>query len=108
MTPAPEEDRWGHRLGAGGRAEWRLDEVLSENAELDFERPFLPAALSGERSLEWASDRERLVLNHVRAHGYVALFGVVEEMIHAEVMARSPNRWHLTQPVALEATLVVL
>jgi uncharacterized OsmC-like protein len=28
--------------------------------------------------------------------------------IHAEVMARSPNRWHLAQPVALESTLVVL
>lgn len=28
--------------------------------------------------------------------------------IHSEVMAQSPNRWHLAQPVTLESTLVVL
>jgi hypothetical protein len=80
MSAVPD-DRWSHLLGAAERAEWRLDEVLSEDAELDFERPFLPAALSGERALGWASGRERLALNHVRAHGYLALFGIVEEMI---------------------------
>ena len=26
---------------------------------------------------------------------------------HAEMIARSPNRWHLAQPVALDATLIV-
>lgn len=29
------------------------------------------------------------------------------EEIHREVMANSPNRWHLTQPIQLEAELIV-
>lgn len=84
MSAVPD-DRWSHLLGAAERAEWRLDEVLSEDAELDFERPFLPAALSGERALGWASGRERLALNHVLGHGDL---GVALAILHIEWMTQ--------------------
>jgi hypothetical protein len=62
---------------------WTLDEVFPPGTALDFSRPFLPAALSGERDLSLLSDDEKLKLNHISGHAYINLFAFVEEYILA-------------------------
>ena len=72
---------WTPILAASERARFALDAVLPEDAQFDFTRPFLPAAMTGAEALPLRGADERLVLGHVRAHGYLALFGLVEEFI---------------------------
>lgn len=68
-------------LATSQRAAWQLDDVLPETADLDFTRPFLPEALARTGAASGLSDAERLVLNQVRGHEYLAMFGLVEEFI---------------------------
>src|SRR5690606_28891697 len=68
-------------LASSQRAAWQLDEVLPDGAELDFTRPFLPEAFARTGGATGLSDGERLVLNHIRGHEYLAMFGLVEEFI---------------------------
>lgn len=68
-------------LSATSRASWQLDDVMPPHARLDFTRPFLPEALARTGRLQGLSDEERMLLNHIRGHEYLSLFGVVEEFI---------------------------
>jgi hypothetical protein len=68
-------------LASSHRAAWQLDDVLPENASLDFSRPFLPEALARKDGAAGLLDAECLVLNHIRGHEYLAMFGLVEEFI---------------------------
>jgi len=68
-------------LAASTRAAWQIDDVISADAELDFSRPFLPESLARTAPLPMLSGKERLALNHIRAHDYLCLFGLVEEFI---------------------------
>jgi hypothetical protein len=68
-------------LAASRRAAWEIDDVLPKGAKLDFSRPFLPDGLTRIGELSGFSDAERLTLNHVRGHEYLAMFGLVEEFI---------------------------
>jgi uncharacterized OsmC-like protein len=61
---------------------WSLDEVLPPGARFDFRRPLLPEGLARTAALDDVLDADdRLRLNHIRAHGYLAMFGVVEGFI---------------------------
>src|SRR4030095_6020897 len=68
-------------LAASTRAAWQIDDVISSDAELDFSRPFMPENLAQIQGLDMLSSEEKLTLNHIRAHEYLCLFGVVEEFI---------------------------
>jgi hypothetical protein len=68
-------------LSAGTRANWQIEDVLPEAAQFDFTRPFMPEALVRIAALSGLSESERLTLNHVRGHEYLAIFGLVEEFI---------------------------
>jgi hypothetical protein len=68
-------------LAASTRAAWQIDDVIGPGAALDFSRPFMPENLARTRGLSMLSAQERLTLNHIRAHEYLSLFGVVEEFI---------------------------
>ena len=68
-------------LASSQRAAWQIDDVLPERAELDFSRPFLPEALARTGKAAGLSRPERLLLNQIRGHEYLALFGLVEEFI---------------------------
>lgn len=68
-------------LASSHRAAWQLDDVLPENANLDFSLPFLPEALARTGGETGLSGAERLVLNQIRGHEYLAMFGLVEEFI---------------------------
>jgi hypothetical protein len=68
-------------LAASYRAAWELDDVIPEGSRLDFSRPFMPEALARTAGIEGLSERERLILNQIRGHDYLSLFGVVEEFV---------------------------
>lgn len=68
-------------LDTSERVAFRLDDVMDARAELDFERPFLPESLARTSVLSFLSPGEQRVLNHIRAHAYLSLFGLVEEFI---------------------------
>lgn len=68
-------------LAASSRAAWQLDDVMPESAELDFSRPFLPEALARVDETPGVAPGERMLLNQIRGHEYLCMFGVIEEMI---------------------------
>lgn len=73
-------------LAASTRAAWQLDDVIAPDAALDFSKPFMPDSLARTQELDFLSERERLTLNHIRAHEYLCMFGLVEEFILPFVM----------------------
>lgn len=68
-------------LASSQRAAWRIEDVFPDGAALDFGRPFLPEALARTAAAPGLSADERQVLNHIRAHEYLSMFGLVEEFI---------------------------
>jgi hypothetical protein len=68
-------------LAASYRAAWEIDDVIPQGAALDFSRPFMPEALARTAGVEGLSDRERLILNQIRGHDYLSIFGLVEEFV---------------------------
>lgn len=49
---------------------------VAAKGRLDFSRPFLPEPLAGTAGLGFLAPAERLVLNQIRGHGYLAMFGL--------------------------------
>ncbi len=68
-------------LATSLRANWRIEDVIGGERRLDFARPFLPETFARTQELTFLSSAERLTLNHVRAHGYLAMFELVEQFI---------------------------
>lgn len=66
---------------AARQAPWQIDDVIGDGDVLDFSRPFLPEALARTSSLTALHADERLLVNHIRAHEYLGIFGLVEEFI---------------------------
>ena len=68
-------------VAASQRAPWQIEDVIGDDDVLDFSRPFLPEALARTSSLTALDADERLLVNHIRAHEYLGIFGLVEEFI---------------------------
>lgn len=68
-------------LAASTRAAWQIDDVIGPGAALDFARPFMPEALARTTMVKGLSAGERLLLNQIRGHEYLCIFGLVEEFV---------------------------
>jgi hypothetical protein len=68
-------------LAASQKVSWRLEDVIGSDKQLDFGKPFMPASLARVAGLDFLSPGERQVLNQIRGHDYLYLFGAVEEFI---------------------------
>ena len=68
-------------LSSSWRAAWQIEDVLPAGAALDFDRRFMPEALARTATIPFLRDDESRILNQVRGHEYLALFGLVEEFI---------------------------
>jgi hypothetical protein len=79
-------------LRSSERVAWKLDDVLAEDAELDFSKSFLPEALVDAEPLPFLDVEERRILNQIRAHGYLCTFGLVEEFILPYIVDRLEDR----------------
>jgi hypothetical protein len=68
-------------LASSLRAQWRLDDVLRVDQDLDFSRNFMPESLARTAAIESLNPVEQRLLNQISAHQYLSIFGVVEEFI---------------------------
>jgi len=68
-------------LASSTRAAWQIEDVLPPEARLDFSRDFMPEALARTASAPGLEETQRLILNQIRGHEYLVIFGLVEEFI---------------------------
>jgi len=68
-------------LAASERVNWSVEDLIGGDKRLDFNRPFLPESLARVEGLDFLTPRERVVLNQIRSHDYLYIFGLVEEFI---------------------------
>jgi len=80
------ESTYAECLRASEKIHWRVEDLIGGDRQLDFSRPFLPEGLARTQELTFLSPRERLVLNQIRGHEYLTMFGLVEEFILPFVM----------------------
>jgi hypothetical protein len=63
------------------RVTWRIEDVIGGEKRLDFTRPFMPESLARVQGLNFLSEHEKMLLNQIRGHTYLRIFGLVEEFI---------------------------
>jgi hypothetical protein len=68
-------------LEASERIGWRVEDIIGGEKRLDFSKPFMPESLARVNQLPFLSSEEKRTLNQIRAHEYLAMFGLVEEFI---------------------------
>jgi len=68
-------------LGRAERITWRVEDVIGEGKTLDFAKPFMPETFARTEGLAFLSKNEKLLLNQIRGHAYLSIFGIVEEFI---------------------------
>ncbi|MGE0386586.1 MAG: hypothetical protein AB7Q97_17810 [Gammaproteobacteria bacterium] len=68
-------------LAASERIHWRVEDLINDQRTLDFSRPFMPESLARTGALGFLDADARRVLNQIRGHGYLYIFGLVEEFI---------------------------
>ena len=68
-------------LGRAERITWRVDDLIGDGKTLDFDRAFMPESLARTEPLEFLAPGEKRLLNQVRGHAYLSIFGLVEEFI---------------------------
>lgn len=89
-----QRNHYRETLGASLKVNWRIEDLVGTENRLDFDRPFLPEKLARVRGLAFLSPREQIVLNQIRGHGYLAMFGLVENVILPFVMDHARSHVH--------------
>jgi hypothetical protein len=88
-------------LARAEKIAWRVEDLIGGGKTLDFSKPFLPESLARTSGLSFLDDREKLILNQIRGHGYLYMFGLVEEFIlpfvmeHAEAQLKSGDDYRI-------------
>jgi hypothetical protein len=68
-------------LEASERIHWRVEDIIGGEKRLDFSKPLMPEALAQVQGLGFLAGEEKRILNQIRGHEYLAMFGLVEEFI---------------------------
>lgn len=68
-------------LAASERIGWKVEDLIGGDKQLDFTKPFMPESLAPVKQLPFLLPEEQRILNQVRGHEYLAMFGLVEEFI---------------------------
>jgi hypothetical protein len=68
-------------LAASERMRWGIEDVIGGNKKLDFTKSFLPESLARVEPLSFLTQKEKSILNQIRGHAYLTMFGTVEEFI---------------------------
>jgi hypothetical protein len=84
---------------------WQVDDIIGGEKTLDFRKPFLPEVWVDADALDFLSEKEQQVVNHIRSHSYLYLFGFVEEYIVPFVVEQVQGRIHMAAPEELRALL---
>jgi hypothetical protein len=68
-------------LETARKVNWRVEDIIGGDKKLDFSKPFMPDSLARVSKLDFLNDDEKLVLNQIKGHTYLQIFGLVEEFI---------------------------
>jgi hypothetical protein len=68
-------------LAASEKIGWRIEDIIGGDKRLDFTKPFMPESLARVNSLSFLTAHEQRLLNQIRGHAYLNIFGLVEEFI---------------------------
>jgi hypothetical protein len=79
-------------LRASLKVKWQVEDLIGGDRVLDFSRPFLPDSLAATAALPGLDRRAKLLLNQIRGHNYLYLFGLVEEFILPFLLDHVRNR----------------
>ena len=79
-------------LAAQERITWRVEDLIGPDKPFDFGKPFLPELLARVQQLNFLLPEEQRLLNQIRGHGYLYIFGLVEEFILPFVMDHTRAR----------------
>src|SRR5712692_3008211 len=79
-------------LAASERITWQVDDLIGTDKRLDFTKPFMPEALARVEPLSFLTPSEKRTLNQIRGHGYLYIFGLVEEFILPFVLDHARSR----------------
>ena len=79
-------------LTASQRINWRVEDIIGGDKPLDFTKPFMPDTLANVNGLSFLSAEEKRVLNQIRAHEYLSMFGLVEEFILPYAVAQAAEQ----------------
>jgi len=66
---------------ASQKVNWRIEDIIGGEKKLDFSKRFMPESLARVEELSFLNDDEKMVLNQIRGHAYLSIFGLVEEFI---------------------------
>jgi hypothetical protein len=68
-------------LAASENIHWKIEDIIGGEKRLDFSKPFMPENLARVEPLTFLTRYEKKVLNQIRGHAYLQIFGLVEEFI---------------------------
>jgi hypothetical protein len=68
-------------LEASERINWRVEDIIGGDKKLDFTKSFMPDSLAQVKQLVFLTADEQRILNQIRGHEYLSMFGLVEEFI---------------------------
>lgn len=68
-------------LAASEKIHWRVEDLIGGDKSLDFSRPFMSETYVRAETLDFLTPREKVILNQIRGHDYLYIFGLVEEFI---------------------------
>jgi hypothetical protein len=74
-------DIFRETLVTSQRINWRIEDIIGGDKTLDFSKPFMPESLARISKLDFLNRDEKLVLNQIKGHTYLQIFGLVEEFI---------------------------
>lgn len=76
-------DRYTYQsaLAASEAIHWRIEDIIGGDKRLDFTKPFMPETLAHTGPLTFLTKEEKRILNQIRGHAYLCIFGLVEEFI---------------------------
>jgi hypothetical protein len=84
---------------------WQVEDIIGGEKTLDFRKSFLPEVWVDADALDFLSEKEKLLVNHIRSHSYLYLFGFVEEYIVPFVVGHVQGRIHKAATEELRALL---
>jgi hypothetical protein len=65
-------------LAASERIGWKVEDLIGGEKKLDFTKPFMPESLAQVKQFSFLTPQEQLILNQIRGHEYLSMFGLVE------------------------------
>jgi hypothetical protein len=63
------------------KVNWRIEDIIGGDKTLDFDKPFMPESLARVNEMDFLTAGEKRVLNQIKGHTYLQIFGLVEEFI---------------------------